>query len=81
MCSPFALPCVALSYAHTVRRGKEKNETREDEHEARQQATPKGQQANTKLACNTQHTCEEEVSARAHLASCCAAPRQFALNE
>ena len=29
MCSPFALPCVALSYAHTVRKGKEKNETRE----------------------------------------------------
>ena len=36
--------------------------------------------ANTKPACNTQHTCEEEVSVRAHLALDCAAPRQFALN-
>ena len=67
MCSPFVLPCVALSYAHTEKERKMKHRKTDTKPGSRK--TQK-KRTNTKLACNTQHTCEEEVSACAHLASC-----------
>ena len=79
MCSPFVYPCVALVLCTDSKKRERKNETQKDKHEAKQLANPK-KQANTKPACNIQHTYEGEVSARAHLASCCALPRNFALN-